>query len=574
MWFVLKYSKVYVLPDANPIATAAQQDFIETSLNQLFKKLPVFLDSKCHFDLRKYFCASAYVAPEFTSLGEVLESNGIPSATVALFGLPLEIALVPFTMPQFPHYSVCTDYMSSCAGFILSANQSVLIPNCSSKSSLGDFFLYPKERQTIKSLSLGPSSLSLSASPKYYNESTVTDSNYAPVCPGPYLVIPDNPHIHGVRYIPGTPCAVSCKATGLYSLDEMRSFYTMLLVVSCFSVVGVGIFLTVWLTDKNRRKQTLIIAFGVLNFIMAFYNLGFNINMLLRGVASVHCHDNSTSVTALDGVNSCTVQIFVILYFHHAMYLTWMCIAIDVFLKVILNIKKSDKYIKFMLAAILLLPCIPVILLAVVYPHAMSGWTEFGVCWTFGSGTDVDYNIFVIPALVIVSIGSAFMAAVLFHILFINKGKDVLNTIKIPILFVTFFLINFISILQFRLTFPALWIKTAKSFPEFFTCLLINFDGIPSSIDKCGTHIKTRIPPSATAWFLFCFVGEGVFFSLIFMSGHYMRWGAAVVYEVAAISDKSGKSAVASARLQANRIRRSILVQPAHSKQQNVVPSG
>lgn len=523
-------SKIYVPPNANPIATAGLNDFIESSLQKLFTGLPVFLESKCHFNMRKHFCATAYVAPEFTSLGEVLESNGIPPAVLTNFGLPLEILTVPFSMPHFPHYSVCTDYMSSCAGFILSANQSALVPNCSAKTPQGDFFQYPKQRQTFVSFSLGPSNaLNIYAHPKYYNESTVTDSNYAPVCPGPYMVVPDNINDPDLVLIPTTGCASSCVSKGIYTTDELQDFNHMLLSVSCLSVVGVGVFLAVWLTDKNRQKQTLIITFGALNFVISVFNVAF-----YSAGSKVLCRNNAVSFNVNDGITVCSVQIFMILYFHLAMYLTWMFIAVDVFLKVIWGLMKSEKYYKFIISAVLLLPLIPVIVLAVAYPQSMTA-TELGFCWTY-LVPDLDLYLLFVPALCIISIGFVCMFSVVIHILFFNKGQDLISTLKIPILFVVIFLVDFITIVEFRFySYDIVDKKIKDAFKVFYGCLLTNFNGNPNSVINCGPHIAFRFPVSRYSWFLFCFIGEGIFLSLIFMSGHYIRWGSAIAYRTATI---------------------------------------
>jgi hypothetical protein len=137
---------MFVAPNSTDEEAIALQQYIEGQLRGAFDRFPVFLTPKCHFSLRKYFCSSSFIYPEHTSLFNVLTENNVPMSLVP--PLSAEILNAPFTLPSFPHYSICESFANDCADFIAAANSSQLTPNCSATNtnSGNTYQLYPKER--------------------------------------------------------------------------------------------------------------------------------------------------------------------------------------------------------------------------------------------------------------------------------------------------------------------------------------------------------------------------------------------------------------------------------------------
>jgi Slime mold cyclic AMP receptor len=248
-------------------------------------------------------------------------------------------------------------------------------------------------------------------------------------------VTPANYNDPDLLLLPTTGCSRPCGEIADYTHDEKQGFYIVTFVTSIFSFVSLSAFLYVWLTDKTRRKQTLIITFGVINLFRSLYTFCVYAAVLSNGAASVVCRDNAVHLTPSDGVTACSVQVIVLLYGSLSTYLTWMFIAFDVFLKVIYNEKYIDKYIHYVVATIILLPLIPTLILLIGFPQ--DALVDLPVSYCFmDTEAGLDLALIFYPLLAILCTGFSLMCAVIFHIAFINKGKDTFAAVRVPIMFV------------------------------------------------------------------------------------------------------------------------------------------
>ena len=138
------------------------------------------------------------------------------------------------------------------------------------------------------------------------------------------------------------------------------------------------------------------------------------------------------------------------------------------------------------------------------------------------------------------------MSAVIYHILFINNGKDTLGALRTPILFVVMLLVNLITLVYTRLFYNT--VDFTGLLLKFIGCALKNYDGTDSYKNICGDRVEYFISLSFFRWFLFCFAGMGIFMSTIFMGGLWYKIFKGVyssaASKVAPTSQKAGPSRV------------------------------
>jgi hypothetical protein len=238
------------------------QSLMEQSLESKMGSLPYWISSDCEYAFRKYHCSSTMLKPVKKRILNVLEDNGVNVSHVlrqwrTLLNNPTETELSDllhhsFYAPSYPHVSVCTDYVRTCAGLFArtysvgSEDYTISAPDCGAVMKITDALgsynvhLNPSSlsgNQSVMTLpylvgvgaaSVGGagnssggsvndfgSSLRVKTSPNTLDYATSQAavgkrSVYATQCPTGF-VIPDDPTHPRIDWIAGTGCATACR---------------------------------------------------------------------------------------------------------------------------------------------------------------------------------------------------------------------------------------------------------------------------------------------------------------------------------------------------------------------------
>jgi len=171
------------------------------------------------------------------------------------------------------------------------------------------------------------------------------------------------------------------------------------------------------------------------------------------------CRSNAVSIDASDGVNYCSVQVFAEIYFGLASALCWMFNAIDLFLRVVWERRSTRDLEPFFFATIFLGPLPSVIYLAWVRQFGYAFGTPS--CWVqIDASHDLDLYIWFVPIYVMTGVGIVAMAAVMYVITRSSlrtstsgNVREQLRALRTPILFVLSFLIFFLTLVGYRITY-------------------------------------------------------------------------------------------------------------------------
>jgi hypothetical protein len=118
------------------------QRIVERQLSALFMSIPPWLSSRCFSAMRKYFCTSMFLKPQWFSVQEILASNSFEayrqvfrysnSSTFSSTAYPKfwikinqsslssrnKYSNSHVVLPSYPHESICLDYEQECRSFI------------------------------------------------------------------------------------------------------------------------------------------------------------------------------------------------------------------------------------------------------------------------------------------------------------------------------------------------------------------------------------------------------------------------------------------------------------------------
>jgi hypothetical protein len=106
------------------------------------------------------------------------------------------------------------------------------------------------------------------------------------------------------------------------------------------------------LADKEKRKQYLVIAFAFASALISFIYCV----MLMFPRKERLCRNNAVGFNRKDGPTLCSVQALLMHYTLLSLMLSWLMQAVDLFCKVVLNMKSVKGFMKYQLAIIFLLP--------------------------------------------------------------------------------------------------------------------------------------------------------------------------------------------------------------------------
>jgi len=371
------------------------------------------MSKDCHTALRKYFCGQYYLAPAAQNIKNVFISN-LGSQYAAGFFYNLKginstgFQQHTFYLPSYPHKSICIDYQEKCKSFIVAANSSALVPNCTSiKKGIAQF---PERNQTIVSLIVPglPGVIKFSSFPNLMADTIAQSAMpFRTKCPEGF-VVPEDPLSRGISWVPGTGCALACRYP-TWTADEWTSFQGITTGMPAIGLASIVLLLATWLGDKKRRKQYLIICFASCSAIASLFFV------IMAGIPidTRFCRNNAAGLDGMDGPTVCGTQTFILMYFGLACVLGWGAQCIDLFLKIVMQIKTDHvMYMASYFSVIFLLPLIPVIITAV---NKWQGYSRT-LTWCFlhpDVPSNVDIALFYLPIMIVTAIGFVAISAVI-----------------------------------------------------------------------------------------------------------------------------------------------------------------
>ena len=246
---------------------------------------------------------------------------------------------------------------------------------------------------------------------------------------------------------------------------------------------------------------------------------------------SGHCVDNAVQITDEDGSTICNAQAIILTYSALACCLAWLMQSFDLFLKICLEYKQpdTDKLYWFNIVVIFALPLIYAVILLAKGVYGYGG----NLPWCFVSvkaSDNFDIEIFYLPILVITILGVIAMICVMTKIVMTlvkaqssGSGSEKLlislKVLKIPILFVSCFLIVWISLFSYRSQTYRLTEISRASLIVWIKCTFAHWDGETDSswVSACGAHFKDRVSVNLALWISVCAMGQSILIAVIFL---------------------------------------------------------
>eukprot|EP01041_Mallomonas_annulata_P006528 gene6528-13214_t len=505
----------YLAPMQQPFVV---QSMIEGMLKQSFSALPVFMSKDCRFALKKYFCGSYMMAPSNQVFSQVLIDSGY-SAYLPYF--PPEVLGNTFSLPSFPHQSVCTNYQEKCGMFIMIAGQAALVPHCEAVGA-GGVSQYPVSNQTLQTvpINLGITTINV----KYITPANMMqgsiDDDYETQCPEGF-VVPDDPDPIRTGWIPGSGCAFACHYPS-FTLDEWKVFDTEIKVISWIAFPCALFFLITWLTDKDRRKQYLVVCFAAYSGLNAFMLAVLS----CMDMDKAFCKSNSVGYDKSDGITFGNAAAVIAVLSSIGTTTSWCALSIDLFLKVGMGYRSTSNLKPVFLAFLILLPlgCFIAALL-----------NDFGFANVFplpfiSAVNDTDTYYFFIPNAILTIIGMLAMVAVIFKIVDSirrNSSGGKLNLksflakfgmLRTPLIFCICFLILMITYLSNRIDQYKNTPTFIESLISLVTCIFTVYDGTDKWKETCGAVPKQRLQVDQVAWLVACITGQSILISMIYLT--------------------------------------------------------
>lgn len=463
------------------------QSITESALATWVGSMPVMAHGTCLTDFRKMAC------------GLMLPAADITTALDFIFG--------PLSMPSFPHMSVCTDFMDSCAD-LLSVVPSLSM-NCSGKA--GTISLFPTETQTITSVNLGFGDVLLQSTPNHMSNTTLVLETECPYL----LVVPDDPAGKHVNWIDGYNCALECQLQ-VYPeefTDNYLWFFKFTQSVSLF-IISMALFNAQVLTSKKKRNPYLQLILTVL-WIQGFMSL-----LLVQNLQDAVCKDNAQFYSYEDADDSgdalmCTTQATFSVIHDSVLYFMFIAMTSELFSRVILEAKDVTFHKKFYIyGAGSFLFCLT--LLQLFYPESKNvtpvegGWLIF--CFWKYEDPMTDYWMFTFPKIVIYVACSSMSIFTAYRTVKVTQAvsgsfKKMWQSYRVLyvslILFVgTFPLILFMDKTYFKVGMRKTY---SDSNEEWFSCIITEFiAGNTDYLSTCG-NVADKHYPYAPLYLLLAF---------------------------------------------------------------------
>ena len=340
-------------------------------------------------------------------------------------------------------------------------------------------------------------------------------------CPTGF-VIPTNKYDSRIQWIGYTGCAFSCRLP-IWSESQFDKFDNLYTYLSILSLPFIFLLLFTWIINKEKRKQYLVICLA--------FSAGMNalLSMLAYRIpwSQRSCSSNAVPIDFSDGFSTCVLQGLSYLYFGLTISVCWMNQSIDLYLKVVLGMRSTDKYKVHYITSIFLLPLVPLIYVASTKSIAYAKGDP--ICWVVSSSIpNLDIYVWYAPIAVMTFVGLCCMTVVLYKIVLsviktsTNKtivSTELISVVRTPVLFVLSFLSFFLSLVAFRAEFYTSEKLINARVIDWVQCVFTHYDGISdeSYIPLCGSYVKTNLSVTTAMWAFICVAGQAALVALVYL---------------------------------------------------------
>ena len=334
----------------------------------------------------------------------------------------------------------------------------------------------------------------------------------------PYgFVVPNNVNDTRITLIGNTGCALAC-ISPYFTPDEWIQENNEILICSALGSSFPFIFLVTWIFDKTKSKQYIFVSMGVCTCIVSLINI---ISSSILPLENRFCINSAVPILVFDGINICIVQAVSNAYFSLAVAFCWAVQAIDLFFRVSVGMKNTDKYRLYYMITIIVPPAIPV---GIALQSGKMGYPRTNL--NCGMIPDNNYDIYslFIPFLAMTIVVLVLTSMVLIKLTIVvtnknlNRSSSLWDTIKVfrtSILSLLVFLLYFIVIVFTRALKYQSQSQTDKYMNEWTDCMFDSFYQGTDWKSVCGTRPKGRTPLSIFSILHVFAFGIGIFYSLI-----------------------------------------------------------
>mmetsp|Transcript_12517 Transcript_12517/g.18903 ORF Transcript_12517/g.18903 Transcript_12517/m.18903 type:complete len:770 (+) Transcript_12517:107-2416(+) len=455
------------------------QSMVEYGAIEWISNFPLMTKDDCQTDFRKMACGLMYPAPQ--------ESFALSF----LFG--------PLVFPSFPHLSICTTFLDTCADFL------DIVPefgmDCS--ATAGNLALFPNDTQTIATVDLGWGPVLLETDPNYMMNTTFQGKTECPYA----FVVPDDPNGNRVQWLHGFGCVSSCPFRA-FTYEESDMLYNFLITTQWFSLVTLSLALynLYFLTSPNKRNPFLV----AILWAMWPTTVLFCLILTGRKDFEIVCKDNNQSRSIEDAGDtpldfSCAFSAIYFAFYDNFIYFMFFAMASELWCRVILEAKSVKKYryiYVYGFGAVMLF----LTLFQILYPQSadMVGRTNFQLYCSWDSQSIVElFNVRNIPSVIIYSVATILTAAVVFTTIKVSlavSGSFSKLWKSYRTMFIGVFLfVGVLPVLIFVMRpiyFIEKRVENNESAIEWITCLLTHFrtESDDSYLETCGHHPEKRFP--------------------------------------------------------------------------------
>jgi len=250
-----------------------------------------------------------------------------------------------------------------------------------------------------------------------------------------------------------------------------------------------------------------------------------------------YCKTNAVGYDNTDKPNFCSAQALLIAFAAVGTAMTWAMLAIDLFLKVVVGYRSTQKF-RLLFLGIPILITGALLVLGSQNRYGAIGQLPF--CFVVRDG---DLGVVYIPILVGTVVGACCMGTVVFTIVrsiirtreqsvsvlpdgrsFIPAGESAamavvkkFHMIRIPLAFILEFIFVLAAYQTFRWSLYRNYYALVSSAQDFTACVFKAYDGTNGWKSSCGPHPGKRISPQFSGFALFCVAGQSIMLGSIYL---------------------------------------------------------
>jgi hypothetical protein len=310
-------------PPLSPPGTA-QVSFERVVLN-LVSNFPAYLPSTCQTALRRYACLSTFLG---------------------VSGAPIEDGGEDFPFPRFPCSSICRDTQVACgeilASFLPGVDICDIVDDLQLQTAFGPLPFYP---ESVQNITVSPFDTPVQT--QCQQDWPDDDFNVRVQCPGRLL-----PFLPGSRVdnpIIMTGCALPCPLITFTEKEERTFFYTLFVCALCSSVCGV-LYLMVSFSDpqilKKANTNNLIPLLFCCNSVVVAVGIVMSLAPYLHAPTEMFCVNEVAGKRQADH-GWCLFQAILLCYTPTVAGSWWLCLAYDLYQRVVALENTSQNMLKY-----------------------------------------------------------------------------------------------------------------------------------------------------------------------------------------------------------------------------------